>query len=170
MTEFVTKTEINYDLNPLLSDSDADGISDWYEYNYGIIDSLAEDDDDNDGLSNLAEYLLGTDPTYEDSDYDGLLDATEVLRFGSNPANADEDNDAFNDPFELFVFGSDPSTLDSIFGIPSSGDVYGFGSTGWTVESAGYLRGILNSTGYYLGNAGRLSVNTIIILHINRFT
>jgi hypothetical protein len=42
-------------------------------------------DPDHDGLTNLEEYKLGTDPNNPDSDNDGLSDGDEVHIFGSNP-------------------------------------------------------------------------------------
>ena len=50
-------------------DSDGDGLSDWFEYNYAsnITSMVATDDDDGDGASNLAEQGAGTNPTDQDS-------------------------------------------------------------------------------------------------------
>lgn len=45
-------------------------------------------DPDHDGLSNLEENKLGTDPNNPDSDSDGLADGDEVHVFGSDPLNA----------------------------------------------------------------------------------
>ncbi|MHA2363037.1 MAG: hypothetical protein ACXAC7_03705 [Candidatus Hodarchaeales archaeon] len=41
-------------------------------------DTDANEDLDNDGLTNLEEYNLGTDPTSSDSDFDGFEDGYEV--------------------------------------------------------------------------------------------
>lgn len=51
--------------NPLLSDTDENGITDDLE------------DDDDDGLTNMEEIDLGTDPASKDSDKDGLDDKEE---------------------------------------------------------------------------------------------
>lgn len=60
-----------------LTDQDSDGDVD-------IWDVLTTDDFDMDGLSNLDEFLNGTDPTKGDSDQDGRLDVDEIL-LGTDP-------------------------------------------------------------------------------------
>ncbi len=45
-------------------------------------------DPDLDGLTNLEEFKLGTDPNNSDSDQDGLADGDEVHVFGSNPLDS----------------------------------------------------------------------------------
>jgi hypothetical protein len=56
-------------------------------------------DADKDGLKNLAEYKLGTDPRKADSDKDGLKDGDEV-ESGNDPLDADTDGDATKDGAE----------------------------------------------------------------------
>jgi len=68
-------------------DSDGDGMPDSWEVLHQLNpndpgDALA--DPDNDGVNNLGEYLLGTDPRNPDSDYDGICDGAELLD-GTNP-------------------------------------------------------------------------------------
>ncbi|MBV5330969.1 hypothetical protein JZU69_00775, partial [bacterium] len=46
-------------------------------------------DYDKDGLTNRAEYLLGTDPVNPDTDGDGVDDRTEVEFYGSDPTRRD---------------------------------------------------------------------------------
>jgi hypothetical protein len=72
-------------------DSDLDGIPDIWESHYGLNESVAnsEQDPDNDGLSNLQEYLISVDllaagtvptdisPIDADSDGDGMIDGYE---------------------------------------------------------------------------------------------
>jgi hypothetical protein len=65
---------VSVDTSAALVDSDADGIPDWWMMKYfghptgqaGDF-SLASDDADGDGVSNLQEYIAGTDPTNPNS-------------------------------------------------------------------------------------------------------
>jgi len=73
-------------------DSDGDGIPDWWENEYGLnpLDPAdAEEDWDDDGLSNLAEYLAGTDPLNRDTDGNGMSDWDEVYA-GTDPTNPND--------------------------------------------------------------------------------
>ena len=72
------------------------------------IDSLLETyaDADGDGLDNLQEQALGTDPRNADTDGDGLSDALE-LEYGTNPLSADTDGDGMSDADEIRL-GRDP--------------------------------------------------------------
>lgn len=74
--------------DPLKFDTDADTISD------------ANEDFDEDGLTNLDEYLNGTKPYNPDSDDDTLKDGDEVYLYGTNPQTGDTDEDGLNDAEE----------------------------------------------------------------------
>lgn len=82
-------------------DSDGDGIYGEVEEGFAFLDPAngadAFLDQDKDGLSNLRELQLRTDPEKPDSDGDGLEDGFEVLKVKTNPARADTDGDGASD-------------------------------------------------------------------------
>ena len=68
-------------------DWDNDGIPNDWEIKYNLDPHDSTDnitDADNDGLSNIREYNLGTDPTNNDTDGDGIDDYSEIKN-GSDP-------------------------------------------------------------------------------------
>ena len=129
-----------YGSNPLLADTDGDGISDGAEVNtYGS--SPKATDSDMDGLPDAQEVTLGTSLNNPDTDGDGLLDGWEVANnlnplsavgddgasadidgdgltnlqeqsAGSNPRNADTDGDGLSDSVEL-TLGTNPTLADT---------------------------------------------------------
>jgi len=71
--------------NPL---PDNDSLPDWWELKYFGNDSQTESGDpDLDGLTNLQEYQLGTNPADPDTDYDGIGDGQELFD-GTQPTNS----------------------------------------------------------------------------------
>ena len=68
-------------------------------------------DSDNDGLSNVREAELGTDPAIADTDGDGLSDSAEV-NGPTSPTNADSDSDGLSDGEEQ-SWGSNPMVKDT---------------------------------------------------------
>ena len=70
-------------------------------------------DTDNDALSDEEELELGTDPSNEDSDGDGLLDGEEVLMHETNPLEVDTDKDGLDDYFEVYISDTNPLKPDS---------------------------------------------------------
>lgn len=106
-------------------DTDNDGLSDYIEINLLSMDPLREDtdsngipdsyeDSDNDGLTNLEEIRLGTNPMMNDSDNDGLDDAEELRNYSTDPQNADTDGDGVSDGKEIEL-GTDPLTAQGTF-------------------------------------------------------
>ena len=77
-------------------------------------------DFDFDGLGNLAELALGTDPLDADSDHDGIIDGVEVSNGGDPLSNVDgdplravdSDGDGVSDAVEL-ARGTSPTLWDS---------------------------------------------------------
>lgn len=61
-------------------------------------------DNDSDGLTDLQETFLDTNPNDSDSDDDGLTDGDEVLVQHTNPNNQDSDGDGVIDqPFKVLI-------------------------------------------------------------------
>ncbi|NHJ49776.1 MAG: hypothetical protein FK733_18435 [Asgard group archaeon] len=77
-----------YFTDPTDNDTDDDLMPDGYETEWALHDpnnaSDASADADEDGLTNLEEYLYGTNPNDLDTDRDGYLDGDEIDR-GSDP-------------------------------------------------------------------------------------
>lgn len=107
-------------------DSDSDGMDDAWEIqnglNVGVNDSAIDNDANGgpDGLTNLEEFINGTDPQDSDSDNDGLLDGVETntgifvssSNTGTDPNVADTDGDGTNDGAEV-AQGTDPLVIGS---------------------------------------------------------
>nr|WP_238930442.1 M4 family metallopeptidase [Vibrio sp. S9_S30] len=116
-------------------DTDQDGINDTWELQYGFDPNNAHDanlDPDNDGLTNLEEYLNQTNPTEPDSDSDGLSDGYEVNTSHTQPNHSDSDGDDLPDGFEsdngLDPLNSADASLDKDSDGVSNIDEYRLGS------------------------------------------
>ena len=90
---------------------------DWYgsvkaglNFYFGKSDA---DDDDEDGLTNVMEERLGTDPHNPDTDKDGLKDGEEVNRYKTDPLKADTDGDGLTDGDEVLKYRTDPTQTDT---------------------------------------------------------
>ena len=101
------------------ADTDGDQLLDGFEFYSGFDplhaeEGIAQQDPDEDGLSNLQEQGHGTDPHNSDTDSDGLSDGDEVNQYHTAPTLADTDGDGLSDRVELqSETPSDPLKLDS---------------------------------------------------------
>lgn len=120
--------------DPLRPDGDGDGFDDRFEVQHtadgfdpkvadargcnATLPGCVSSDVDGDGLSQFAEFHLGTSTFFPDTDRDGLPDGLEV-RFGLDPLTrldhaADVDGDGVGD-FDEVLRGSDPRVADAAF-------------------------------------------------------
>ncbi len=83
------------------------------ESNEIIIGPGPNTDSDADGLTDLIEIDLGTDPFNPDTDGDGLSDFDEVNTYNTDPILVDTDGDGLSDFDEATVHTSDPNNIDS---------------------------------------------------------
>lgn len=135
--------------DPLKFDTDGDGVSDKNDIfpldtdetldndEDGIGDN-ADEDDDNDGLSDIQEQELGTDPLNPDTDEDGMSDKDEVDQ-NLDPLNPDTDNDSVPDAEDAFPLDPNESIDADNDGIGSSSDINDKNKApssvlGWKVE------------------------------------
>jgi hypothetical protein len=86
------------------ADTDSDGILDWWEIEYNLDPfdpSDANFDSDSDSLTNLQEFLNGTDPHNSDTDGDSLGDGFELTFSKTNPTNWDTNGNGVGDGLEF---------------------------------------------------------------------
>src|SRR3954451_4608360 len=84
------------------ADRDHDKMPDRWEKAHGLSTKRndAKADRDKDGLANLREYKLGTDPRLADTDDDTLTDGQE-LRLRTDALEPDTDGDGIDDGDEV---------------------------------------------------------------------
>jgi chitodextrinase len=152
--------------NPLFVDADHDGLDDAWEVAHGlnINENDRAGDVDGDGIPNLREQILGSNPGAFDSDSDGLSDGQELAN-GTNPLMSDTDSDGMPDGWEIGQ-GLNPLSADS------SGDLDGDGIPNSVEHADGtsandYYNGIvptlvsLTPTNGELGAEGEIKVRVL---------
>ncbi|MFW9923692.1 MAG: zinc dependent phospholipase C family protein [Candidatus Thorarchaeota archaeon] len=126
-----------YGTNPLLGDTDEDGLMDGteihglsYDENGDLIvipfwssSDPVEYDTDGDGLTNFEEInIYGTLYSEEDIDNDGLNDYQEIIIYKTNPWIKDTDGDGIFDNLEINIYMTDPIMYDTDLDGLSDGD------------------------------------------------
>lgn len=143
----------------ITGDTDSDGMPDIYESVNGLDPETndANDDLDNDGLTNIQEYQGPngtpndgdeTNPNDDDSDNDGLTDGEEVNTHLSNPNLSDSDGDFFSDFDEINASpATSPNDPDS-FPINDIGLFVDFSGTAGSgpINDVNYLPYVANDT------------------------
>ena len=100
--------------NPLVTDTDGDGLTDYEEVKTYLTEPLISDSDD-EGLADGYEINISyTNPNDSDSDDDGLTDYQEAVTYNTDPlVDADKDGDGLTDYQEVVTYNTDPNNLDS---------------------------------------------------------
>lgn len=96
-------------------DYDEDGLNNWEELFLeadGYVTNVTYSDSDYDGLSDYWEYMNGSYPLDPDSDDDLLEDGSEIA-YGSGLFEQDSDGDTILDGVEVHIYGTDPASNDS---------------------------------------------------------
>ncbi len=105
-------------------DGDGNGMDDtWELLNFGMVGVDPHADPDNDGLSNIGEFRLRTDPNNPDTDGDGWTDGQEVAA-GSDPLDPND-----TPPYTLYIETAGGAPLIWITWMAIEGEVYDVQST-----------------------------------------
>jgi hypothetical protein len=122
---------VTLNVRPPGGDTDGDGMPDDYE-TANNLDPFARDadrDPDNDGLTNLQEFQLGTNPHLGDTDGDAILDGTDPHPLAANqrPVALPSLSTNTTGTVTLTLGGSDPdgdTLLTRLTGLPAVGRVF----------------------------------------------
>ena len=132
----------------LTEDTDSDGLpDDWELEEFGNLSQAAAGDFDNDGVSNIQEFLHHTNPNACDTDGDGINDATEIAS-GTNPCKTDSDGDGIPDGTDANPNSVTDSDSD---GLPDDWEMHYFNSINYGANDDPDGDGVSNLLEYQLG-------------------
>ncbi len=132
--------------DPLLTDTDGDGLGDGFEVASQKPTDPRDSDTDRDGATDGQEVLgmfgYKTDPTIQDTDGDGITDHEELVAgadgYLTNPLAADTDNDGVADQEEVTSgdddFSTDPTKADTDGEGLSDGEEVTAGADGYLTD------------------------------------
>jgi hypothetical protein len=128
--------EFNAETNPRHTDTDNDGVPDLEEYEWHHSPSMNPKhwDTDGEGLEDATELVYGSDPTLQDTDGDGLTDLEEFL-LNSKPNDTDTDDDGLSDYYERYVSNSSLISPDSDGDFLFDGSEDEHGTDPWNSDS-----------------------------------
>ena len=105
--------DLYYGTDPLQSDTNSDGLTDYKEIKVYKTDPLKEDTD-SDGLTDYEEIKeYNTNPLQSDTNSDGLTDYEEIKIYETNPLKKDTNGDGLTDYKEIKVYKTDPLKNDT---------------------------------------------------------
>lgn len=159
------------------ADIDDDSLPDAWELNVGLnpADNGLHDsregqfgDDDGDGLTNLREFQLGTDPRGADTDGDGLSDADEINYYGTNPLVANLIDTTLAGTIDL----TSPVDSSVAWQTRDDGSILAYERRGWTDWTFTVLPGAegiheIRLTGGAGGSGCRSTENLPLSFHLN---
>jgi len=99
--------------NPLVADTDSDGLNDGAEYNTYKTDPKNKDTDGDTLTDGMEVNTYNTNPLNKDTDADGLKDNEEVNDYKTDPLDSDSDNDELMDGAEVKTHRTNPLNPDT---------------------------------------------------------
>jgi len=145
----INSAEASLGTDSLKADTDGDGVidksdncpldgssADQTDTDGDSVGDICDTDADNDGLSDTAEVLAGTDAHNPDTDGDGLLDGAEATA-GTNPLDSDSDDDGVLDGSDSFPVNSAESADTDDDGVGDHSDTCGLVADATNLDTDG---------------------------------